>query len=238
MAKPSEDQQDPRGSAADQTTNQNPQTQTNRRESYLAGEPGSAPELVRLMNCTSVEDVTAVPVTVILRAVIQAKNTIEDWEGTILSYLGQIEEQHARIQDLETQANEQQSVIKYLEQNRVTQTTPTPTSTVTSTKTTKLPDPEPLSDGKTPTFENWKIQIEGKFTANHDHFPTEQTKMIYVFGRTTGDAQTYLRPRYNSEEDSFVTAQEMIDHLGGIYLDPFKVKNARQNYRRLSMKPT
>ena len=62
--------------------------------------------------------------------------------------------------------------------------------------------------------------------------------MIYIFGRTTGDVQTYLRPRYNSEENFFITAQEIIDHLGGIYLDPFKVKNARQDYRRLLMKST
>ena len=30
----------------------------------------------------------------------------------------------------------------------------------------------------------------------------------------------------------------MIKHLDDIYLDPFKVQNARQDYRRLNIKPT
>jgi hypothetical protein len=30
----------------------------------------------------------------------------------------------------------------------------------------------------------------------------------------------------------------MIDHLSNIYLDPYKVENARQDYRRLNMKPS
>src|SRR6266516_2506008 len=94
-------------------------------------------------------------------------------------------EHHKQNEDLQTQKQEQQGIIRYLEQNRVIQTTPAPTSS----KSTKIPDPDQFSDGKTsPTFENWKIQIEGKLTANHDHYPTEQTKMIYLFGRTTGDA--------------------------------------------------
>lgn len=64
--------------------------------------------------------------------------------------------------------------------------------------------------------------------------------MIYVFGRTTGDAQTHLKPRYGAGEDSFTTttSHEMIDHLAKIYLDPFKTQNARQDYRRLNMKST
>ena len=63
---------------------------------------------------------------------------------------------------------------------------------------------------------------------------------VYVFGRTTGDAQTDLKPRYGAGEDSFTTttSHEMIDHLAKIYLDPFKTQNARQDYRRLNMKST
>jgi len=44
--------------------------QTSRRESYLAGEPESAPELVRLMNYTSIEDITAILITIVLRAAL------------------------------------------------------------------------------------------------------------------------------------------------------------------------
>ena len=63
--------------------------------------------------------------------------------------------------------------------------------------------------------------------------------MAYIFGRTKGDAQGYLKSRYGTDVDApFESTQEMIKHLDGIYLDPFKVQNARQDYRRLNIKPT
>ena len=63
--------------------------------------------------------------------------------------------------------------------------------------------------------------------------------MAYVFGRTGGDAQTHLRPRYTEDSaDPFVSEEEMIDHLSSIYEDPFKVQNARLGYKSLNMKTT
>ena len=101
----------------------------------------------------------------------------------------------------------------------------------------KIFDSESLFDEKSLIFENWKIQIEGKFIVNNDHFLIKQTKMIYIFRRTTEDAQIHLRPRYGTNEDSFKIAQKMIDFFINIYLDSFKVKNAWQNYCYLNMKP-
>ena len=131
------------------------------------------------------------------------------------------------------QLQEKENIIGYLKRNRSASVTPTPASS----KSTKIPDPEPLSDGKDPTFENWKIQIEGKFIINYDHFVTEQAKIIYLFRWTTGDAQRALQIRYGTAKNPFQTSKDMIDHLSNIYLDPYKVENARQDYRRLNMKP-
>jgi len=48
--------------------------------------------------------------------------------------------------------------------------------------------------------------------------------MAYVFGRTGGNTQTHLRPRYAQNlADLFLSKEEMIDHLSSIYKDPFKV---------------
>ena len=67
--------------------------------------------------------------------------------------------------------------------------TPGSTDTMTKqSKSVKLPDPQPLSDGIDPTFENWRIQVRGKLRVNHDHFLSEEAKMLYLFGRTIGDA--------------------------------------------------
>jgi hypothetical protein len=191
--------------------------QTIRRESYIAGEPDSAPELVRFMTCKSKTDIENIAMEDLLIAATQVNQTVSGWEVTIMTL-------NERINQLEKQNKDQQGIIEYLEQRHTASTSsPAPLSS----KSMKIPDPEPLSDGKSPIFENWKIQIEGKFIVNHDYFPIEQAKMIYVFGRTTGDAQTHLRPRYGTDEDPFSTSQDMIAFLANIYLDPFKVKNAR-----------
>ena len=61
--------------------------------------------------------------------------------------------------------------------------------------------------------------------------------MAYVFGCTSGDAQTHLRPRYTEDlADPFISKEEMIDHLSSIYEDPFKIQNARLGYKSLNIK--
>jgi len=108
-----------------------------------------------------------------------------------------------------------------------------------SSRSAKVADPPLLTDGTDPTFDNWKLQLQDKLEVNADHFPTTRAKMAYVFGRTGGDAQTHLRPRYAQDSaDPFLSGDEMIDHLSSIYEDPFKVQNARLDYKALNMKTT
>jgi hypothetical protein len=88
-----------------------------------------------------------------------------------------------------------------------------------------------------PTFESWRIEIWGKLRINLDHFPTEEDRMFYVFGRTTGEAQKHLLPRF--DEDSFTrfaTVQDMTQHLALIYVNPNKVRDACYSYNKLVMK--
>jgi hypothetical protein len=61
--------------------------------------------------------------------------------------------------------------------------------------------------------------------------------MLYLFNRTTGDAQKHLRPRY--DDDSlvrFTSAQEMIQYLAAIYVNPNRVRDAKYDYNRLTMR--
>ena len=84
-------------------------------------------------------------------------------------------------------------------------------------KSVKLPDPQPLSDGIDPTFENWRIQVRGKLRVNHDHFLSEEAKMLYVFGRTTGDAQRHLQAKFEDDSPVRLTSvSEMLQHLAAI----------------------
>jgi hypothetical protein len=112
-------------------------------------------------------------------------------------------------------------------------------SPANSSKSAKIPDPPLLTDGKDPTFESWKLQVRGKLRTNADHFPSDESRMTYVFSRTGGDAQKHLQPRYDDDsKDPFLTVDDMIKYLSNIYEDPHKVQNARLNYRGLMMKST
>ena len=104
-------------------------------------------------------------------------------------------------------------------------------------KSSKVPDPPPLTDGKDPTFISWKKQIAGKLTVNADHFADETARINYVFSRTGGEAQGHLEPQVGKDAiEPFKTVDEMIQHLAGIYEDPFRVENARRDYRKLFIK--
>ena len=61
--------------------------------------------------------------------------------------------------------------------------------------------------------------------------------MIYLFGRTTGEAQKALQIQYGTAKNPFQTSKDIINHLSNIYLNPYKVENAHQDYRRLNIKP-
>lgn len=101
----------------------------------------------------------------------------------------------------------------------------------------KLPDPVSLSDGKDPTFLSWKLQIQGKFRSNADHYKDEEDKMFYLFNRTSGDAQKHLEPRYDEDSQTrFVSSREMLDYLASIYVNPNIVRDAKYDYNALTMK--
>jgi len=52
-----------------------------------------------------------------------------------------------------------------------------------------------------------------------------------VFNLTKGDAKGHLKLRYKSKDvNEFRTTKEIIDYLASIYVDPFKVRNAKLKY--------
>jgi hypothetical protein len=109
-----------------------------------------------------------------------------------------------------------------------------------SGKSSKQPDPPVFTGGiDSPPFDTWKIQMNGKLTTNADHYADEKARMHYVFNRTRGDAQEHLKPQFKpGAVKPFQTANSMIEHLASIYEDPYQVKNARRDYRKLMMRPT
>ena len=70
-----------------------------------------------------------------------------------------------------------------------------------------------------PTYLQWKASIQGRLSINHDHFADETGRMNAVWEATKGEAMTWLQPRYLAhlndkwDEDPYVNAEDMIDHL-------------------------
>lgn len=211
----------------ERTSEPAPPRSPDRRVSYQAGDPDSAPELIHFINCNSVQEIQEIDPQNLLEAARQGQATLAEWEFEIIDL-------HQEIQQLKDQLKIKDNIITYLE----TRTPPTEATTIVPrTKEIDVPVAE-FSDGKDPKFENWKAQITGKFEVNHLQFPTERAKKLFLFSKTTGEAQTHLAARYHNEVNTFETAQEMIDHLAAIYMDPHRVENARYEFKKLLMKPS
>jgi hypothetical protein len=61
-------------------------------------------------------------------------------------------------------------------------------------RSVKVPDPPELTDGKSPKYQNWLLQMKNKLRANHDHYPDKAAKVAYIYGRTKDDASNLLYP--------------------------------------------
>jgi hypothetical protein len=115
---------------------------------------------------------------------------------------------------------------------------PDPVSEPLRLRSAPAPDPDRLDKGENPSFNIWLVQIRGKLRVNADHYPTEDARMHYVFNRTKGDAQGHLYPRFNDDAtEPFETAEEMIRSLREVMTNPYRIREARVEYRRLKMKP-
>jgi hypothetical protein len=134
---------------------------------------------------------------------------------------------------LQSQANQLSAqLINQLERGS------TPFSTHSDHRTAKIPETDELTDGKEPTFESWKLSILDKFEGNADHFPSDRSRMIHVFGRTKDKARKLLETRYRTgRSNQFVTSDEMIKALASLFEKPFKREEAKDVYDQLYMKP-
>ena len=78
--------------------------------------------------------------------------------------------------------------------------------------------------------------IKQRLRRNADHFPGEEDRIYYIYSQTSGTAQKTLLPRYkSSSRDPFLSAEEIIAELRGVFKDPFKQDNCRDAYQDLHM---
>ncbi len=93
-----------------------------------------------------------------------------------------------------------------------------------------------LSDGKEVKYRAWKTRIQGKLTANRDHFHDEQAMVAYVFARTEGEAGDHIEPWMETGEVKSV--KELFQRMDEIYDGPHRRTIAVQEFRKLQLKPS
>ena len=103
-------------------------------------------------------------------------------------------------------------------------------------RSVKLPDPEIFRDNKDGRIMQWLRMMKDKLKNNADHYPTENSKMAYVYSRVTGEAFDILEPRIDSDDaldDTFLTAEEVLKALEDVYGDKNRQNTARSEFRKL-----
>jgi hypothetical protein len=102
-----------------------------------------------------------------------------------------------------------------------------------SKRTAKLPDPPALSDGETPKYEDWAIQMKHKMKANADHYPTDELRMGYVLNRCEGAALAHIRPRLSEKSaHPYTKVEEMFKTLEDAFADHNKRRDFIKAYNR------
>jgi hypothetical protein len=70
---------------------------------------------------------------------------------------------------------------------------------------------------------------------NDDYFLSENSKLTYVYGRTTGAAQAHLEPRFEyGAPNPFLAVDEVMAHLAAIYQNPMRQAIAQDGYYNLN----
>jgi hypothetical protein len=106
----------------------------------------------------------------------------------------------------------------------------------------KVKDPPRFANNDgTLKYSAWKDQILDKFEIDAASFTTEREAMLYLFGRTEGDAQDHLHPRHTRDPDNtnpYSTLAEMWETLDAIYVNPHLVRDSKNAYKELKMSNT
>ena len=97
-------------------------------------------------------------------------------------------------------------------------------------KSEKIPDPPILTDGKTPTFEDWLLQMEDKLAGNADRYPTPELRLIYVKSRCGGRAAEHIISRSRSKAmNKYRDAADIFDHLKILFPDANRWRTQSRN---------
>ena len=165
----------------------------------------------------------------------------EQMDGSLVQTLRtELQEHKARLKDKEDQIDdlvmERDEYKTAYAEAQLRSRGSTAESVKSTSKSEKVPDPPLLTDGKDPKFEDWMIEMKGKFVANADRLGDDQMKRIYLVSRTSGPARQQLSVRlredatnpYTSVEQMFLAKFLLLASEAGIPDDRYKIELNRR----------
>ncbi len=81
------------------------------------------------------------------------------------------------------------------------------------------------------TWDSWRIKINDKLQTNVDHFDNENICIVYVISRLEDDAAEHIFAWY--QHDSYISINELFEHLKEIYNELNKNRKCRREYNAL-----
>ena len=102
-------------------------------------------------------------------------------------------------------------------------------------KSEKLPDPDPF-DGTREKLIPFLFAIRSKLAINLNRYPTEDSKIDYVYSRLSGNAQAQILPRLQAELNKIDTCDQLLEHLERSFGDPDRRGTAQRIIGTLRMK--
>jgi hypothetical protein len=98
----------------------------------------------------------------------------------------------------------------------------------------KFPNSSIFTDEDESTWDSWRVKIDDKLQANVDHFDNENICIVYVISRLEDDAAEHIfaRRRHDASH-SYISIDELFEHLKEIYDELNKNRKCRREYNAL-----
>ena len=167
----------------------------------------------------------------------------EQMDGSLVQTLRtELQEHKARLKDKEDQIDdlvmERDEYKTAYAEAQLRSRGSTAESVKSTSKSEKVPDPPLLTDGKDPKFEDWMIEMKGKFVANADRLGDDQMKRIYLVSRTSGPARQQLSVRLREDATNpYTSVEQMFKTLTTAFRNPHRRMEADAELQTLYMRP-
>ena len=99
----------------------------------------------------------------------------------------------------------------------------------------KLPNPPVFTSTNHISFDDWKLRVKDKLRFNANHYPSDAFQVAYIVTRLGGEAVQHTLPRRRSLTRSYLSANELLDHLSDLYETPLEISQQadRRTFRKL-----